>query len=105
MYSILIKPAWKTLDIIEHTEAVIHTVVRVNQTDAKPPELKCRRIGPHEVELRYDSPRRLCHLARGIISGIAHKYHDNIKIVEFECMHRGAPACVMHIRDTHDRPW
>src|ERR1700687_102849 len=46
MYSILIKPEWKTLDVIEHTETVIHAVVRVNQAGAKPPELKCKRIGP-----------------------------------------------------------
>jgi len=101
MYSVLIKPEWKTLEVIEQTEAVIHTVVRVNQMGAKPPELKCRRVGPDEIELRYDSARRLCGLARGIIKGIALKYHENITIVEYECMHVGAPACVMHVRNAH----
>jgi hypothetical protein len=99
MYSVLIKREWKTLDVIEHTEAVIHTVVRKNQSGATPPELKHKRVGPHEIELRYDSARRLCRLARGIMKGIAHSYGEKIEIVEYECMHHGAPACVMHIRD------
>jgi heme-NO-binding protein len=101
MYSVLIRPEWKTLDILEHTEAVVHTVVRVNQPGSKPPELKCKRLGPDEVELCYDSPRRLCGLARGIINGIAYKYQETIEIVEYECMHRGASACLMHVRNTH----
>lgn len=99
MYSVLIKPEWKTLEVIEHTEAVIHTVVRKNQSGSTPPELKYKRIGPHEIELRYDSARRLCRLARGIMKGIAHSYGEKIEVVEYECMHHGAPACVMHIRD------
>jgi hypothetical protein len=98
MYSMLIKPEWRTLDVVENTEAVIHAVVRVAQQGAKPPELKCRRIGPDEIELRYDSPRRLCRLARGIIKGIAAEYHEEVTVVEYECMHRGASACLMHVR-------
>lgn len=100
MYSMLIKPEWRTLDVIEHTEAVIHAVVRVTQQGAKPPELKCRRIGPDEIELRYDSSRRLCRLARGIVKGIAREYHEEVTVVEYECMHRGASACLMHVRYT-----
>jgi hypothetical protein len=30
MYAVLIKPDWSTLDVIERTETVIHTVVGVN---------------------------------------------------------------------------
>jgi hypothetical protein len=101
MYSVLIRPEWTTLDVIEHTEAVIHTVVRVNVAGARPPELRCKRIGPDEVQFRYDSPRRMCRLARGIINGIAHKYQEDIAIVEYECMHNGASACLMHVRNTH----
>jgi len=99
MYSVLIKREWKTLDVIEHTEAVIHTIVRKNQIGSTPPELRYTRIGPHEVEVRYDSARRLCRLARGIMKGIAQSFGERIEIVEYQCMHHGAPACVIHIRD------
>src|ERR1700682_6741882 len=54
MYAVLIKPGWRTLDVIENTEAVIHSVVRVNQVGAVPPQLISRRVGPDEIEMIYD---------------------------------------------------
>jgi predicted hydrocarbon binding protein len=98
MYAVLIKPDWKTLDVIENTEAVIHAVVRLNQPGAKPPVLKTTRIAQEEIELRYESPRKLCQLARGIMKGIAARYDDNIVIDERTCMLRGARACVIRVR-------
>src|SRR5438046_2580781 len=40
-----IKPEWKTLDVIEHTEQTIHAVVRIKNPGAHPPELKVKRTG------------------------------------------------------------
>jgi predicted hydrocarbon binding protein len=98
MYAMLIKPEWRTLDVIEHTEAVIHSVVRVNQVGASPPQLKSRRVAPDEIEMIYDSPRKLCRLAKGIIRGIAAHFDERIEIVEHGCMLVGARACVLQIR-------
>lgn len=98
MYGVLIKPEWRTLDVLERTETVIHAVVRTNQTGARPPELKCRRVRTNEVEIGYNSPRKLCYLAKGIIGGIAEHYHEKITMNESACMHRGSPACVIHVR-------
>jgi hypothetical protein len=98
MYAVLIKPDWRTLDVIERTEAVIHSVVRVNQAGSSPPQLKSRRVSPTEVELIYDSPRKLCKFAKGIIRGIAAHFGEQIQILEFHCMLLGAPACVLQIR-------
>jgi hypothetical protein len=98
MYAVLIKPEWRTLDVIEHTETVIHSVVRVNQVGASPPQLKSRRVAPDEIELIYDSPRKLCRLAKGIVRGIAAHFDERIEIVEHGCMLVGARACVLQIR-------
>jgi hypothetical protein len=98
MYAVLIKPAWRTLDVIENTETVIHSVVRVNQAGADPPQLKARRVGPDEIELIYDSPRKLCRLAKGIIRGVAAHFDERIQIVEHGCMLVGAATCVIQIR-------
>src|SRR5579864_1897951 len=43
MYKSLSKPEWRTLDVIEHTENVIHTVMRTRQSGAQPPYLRCTR--------------------------------------------------------------
>jgi hypothetical protein len=98
MYAVLIKPDWRTLDVIENTEAVIHSVVRVKASGAEPPQLKSRRVAPDEIELIYDSPRKLCRLAKGIIRGISAHFGERIQIVEHGCMLVGARACVLQIR-------
>ena len=98
MYASLIKPVWSTLDVIERTETVIHAVVRTHHTGSSPPQLRAARISPDEVELTYDSPRKLCDFAKGIIRGIAAHMGERVEIVERHCMLDGAPECVLQIR-------
>jgi len=52
MYGHLLKPGWKSIDVIEHTEGTVHTVVRVQNPGAKPPQLKSQRLSDSEV-LRF----------------------------------------------------
>jgi hypothetical protein len=65
MYPRLIKPEWRTLDMLFHTEQTVHQVVRLRNAGAQPPSLRCGRPTPDEVVITYTSPRRLCALARG----------------------------------------
>jgi hypothetical protein len=94
----LLKPSWHTLDVIEHTEATTHRVVRMRQPGAQPPLLTTERRAPDEVVLFYDSPRRLCAVAHGIGRGVAAHFQETITINEPRCMHRGDPRCVMSFR-------
>jgi hypothetical protein len=98
MYGRLLKPEWRTLDVIEHTEETIHRVVRLRQPGAAPPRLKAERVEPHQVVLVYDSPRKLCAVARGIAKGLAKHFDESIDIWERTCMHRGEPACTLIFR-------
>jgi hypothetical protein len=98
LYPDLIKPGWRTLDIIERTEERIHTVVRSRDPDAAPPRLRTRRVGLTEVEIDYTSPRRLCWLAEGIARGLAAHYGETVEISQPECMHRGAARCLISVR-------
>jgi hypothetical protein len=97
-YSSLIEPAWRTLDLLEHTESTIHRVVRVRQPDATPPELACERVSPREVVIRYGSARHLCALAIGLVRGVAHHYSEDVAIRETACMDSGAPHCEIRAR-------
>jgi predicted hydrocarbon binding protein len=97
-YSSLVKPEWRTLDLLEHTESTIHRVVRVRERDATPPELACERVSPDEVVIRYGSARRLCPLAIGLIRGVAKHYADAIEIDETACMGSGAAHCEIRAR-------
>jgi hypothetical protein len=98
MYRTLVQPEWKTLDLLEHTERTIHSVVRARNPGAKPAELQAERRAPDVVDLTYRSQRRLCSVARGIMRGIAQHYGEEIAIEETRCMHRGDEVCLMEVR-------
>ncbi len=98
LYGNLLKPGWKTLEVLEHTEETIHRVVRLRHEGAAPPRLKTERTGPNEVVMTYDSPRKLCAVARGIGRGVAKAFQEMLTIQERRCMHRGDPACVIVFR-------
>ena len=95
MYWGAIAPEWRTLDVIEHTESTIHTVVRLDHKESAPPYLHAERTGPDEVRVRYTSARRLCPVARGIMRGIARHFNETVSIQDERCMHRGDADCLM----------
>jgi predicted hydrocarbon binding protein len=98
MYGSVINPNWKTLDVIEHTEDEIHSVVRLHNTDAHPPDLKCVRTSEDVVILHYSSQRKMCDVAKGIAKGLAQHYGESVSISESSCMHKGDPTCTIQIR-------
>ena len=97
LYSALIDADWTLLDMLEHIESTIHRVVRIRAPGAAPPQIRCRRIGPQEVEILYTSDRKLCAFARGIVRGFGRLYEETVTIAEPECMLRGDPACRIRV--------
>jgi predicted hydrocarbon binding protein len=100
IYGPLLDAQWRTLDLLEHTEKTIHTVIRMQRPNAAPPRLDIERVGPETVRIVYTSPRRLCDLARGIVRGMANHYRETVDVEQPSCMHRGDPACVLLVRLT-----
>lgn len=98
VYEPLIDPGWQALDVIENTEAVIHTVVRQQNSGAAPPFLQVRRVSDDEVVLDYTSARRLCAVAKGIGRGMGEHFGETITVSETECMHRGDRCCRLWFR-------
>jgi predicted hydrocarbon binding protein len=88
-----IKPEWKTVDLIANTESTIHELLRKEGSRVDPPRLQCRVTGPREVVVIYDSPRRMCALAKGIIVGVAAHYEEQVAVRQPVCMLEGAPRC------------
>lgn len=101
-----VDPAWRTLDLVEHTETVIHTMVRATTPEATPPVIETARTAVDEVQVIYASSRKLCRLATGIIRGVADHYGESVEIHEESCMLDGAPFCTFVVRlsrpETHD---
>ena len=94
-----INPAWRTLDLIENTESIIHTMIRATNPGAAPPVLEAVRHSPNELHLVYGSSRQLCVLARGIMKGVAKHYGESITIDETSCMLNGGPFCSFVVQD------
>jgi predicted hydrocarbon binding protein len=98
VYGRQVKRGWRTLDLIEHTEGAMHTVVRRQNPGAAPPRLQCSRVTPREVVVTYSSQRKMCAVAKGIVRGIADHFQERIVIRESECMLKGASACKISVR-------
>ncbi len=96
-----IEPGWRTLDLIEHTESIIHSMVRTSNPGATPPVLETFRATPDELHLVYSSKRRLCGLAIGLIRGLGKLHDERLTIDEPSCMHRGDPFCSFVVRHEH----
>jgi hypothetical protein len=92
LYRHMVKPEWRTLELLENTEETIHRVVRLRNPGARPPELRTDREGD-EVLITYRSARRMCGVAVGIVRGLALHYGETVEIKELSCMLDGASAC------------
>ena len=65
-----------------NVEDTIHTVVRMKNPGATPPQLKFKRVGPNELHFHYDSPRQMSAVAKGIMRGVADHYNEKFDIKE-----------------------
>lgn len=98
IYGAMVKKSWRTLDVLENAEVVMHRAVRVRSTEARPPALVVERRGPRDVVIRYTSERRLCSFARGIVAGIGAHFGEQPRLVESTCMLRGDDGCTLAVR-------
>jgi predicted hydrocarbon binding protein len=93
-----IEPDWKTLDLIANTEHTIHEMLRAEGSQTNPPRLQCQRTGDDEVVVNYDSPRKMCALAKGIITGVSKHYGESVTIDEPSCMLKGDAVCRLVVK-------
>jgi hypothetical protein len=98
MYRSLVRPEWKTLELLENVEKTIHTVVRSRHQGAVPAQIRCERVGPNQAVITYVSPRKMCPVAKGIVLGLGRYFNQKLNVTETSCMHRGAQACTMNVQ-------
>lgn len=97
MYRAFMKPEWRTLDVIEHTESHVHTRVRAMTKGAMPPFLEATRTSAKSVTVHYRSPRKLCAVGEGIIEGIAGHFGERVTMTHDTCMLRGDAECAIAV--------
>lgn len=98
MYQKLLRPEWKTLDMLEHTELTMHQHVRREHAENSPPVLDVNRIGPDELMIDYVSPRRMGGLAVGIVRGLAAYYDEADRIDVMPTTSEDGERVRIHVR-------
>ena len=89
----LLQDGWTSLDVIEHTEETVHSVVRLDNPGAEPPKLQVTRDSDSQVTLVYSSERKMCDIAKGIAEGLGEHFGETISVSEDGCMNDGAGQC------------
>ncbi|UOQ51304.1 heme NO-binding domain-containing protein [Hymenobacter cellulosivorans] len=87
VYKRYVQPGWGTLEMIENTEEAMHGAVRRDAPGTRPPVLHVTRLSDKELEVQYESERRMGALAVGIIRGLA-TYFDEVDEIEVEPLTR-----------------
>lgn len=78
-------------------DRIIHVEVRKLHPDAMLPEFEYKDELDDELTMIYNSPRKLCYLAEGLIAGAAKYFDTTYELDHSQCMHDGADACTLHL--------
>jgi len=83
MYKNYLNPEWKTFELLEFTEHVMHKAVRKEESKANPPVLNVARVHDKLIIIDYYSKRKMGSLAVGIVRGISKYYNesDRVKVI------------------------
>ena len=76
---------------------VIHVEVKKLFKDAEPPRIIISDAGPGVVHLHYESKRKLCALATGLLEGCADYFHTPVQYHHIRCMADGHPECEFEV--------
>jgi len=78
-------------------DSVIHIeVLKLNPT-ASLPKFDYDASKPNFLSMFYRSPRKMCHLAEGLIQGAAEHFKETINIEHPICLHKGGDHCQLDI--------
>ena len=91
------RPGMTLKEFLLTVDRVIHVEVRKLHPDASLPHFKYEEESDNQLTMYYESPRKLCMLAEGLIAGAAEHFHTSYTLIHDECMHEGAERCALHL--------
>lgn len=80
------------LAFLSDVEERIHETVRKTIEGARPPHLDVTGVSDDTVMITYTSPRGLCALLDGLVTGVGRYYGERLRIEQTTCALRGDPA-------------
>ena len=86
------------LSFLESIDGVIHKEVKKLYENANLPTLDYEKIDNNTLIMRYQSPRKLCLLAEGLIRGAAKHYGVEYTLDHETCLHKDDSCCTFRIK-------
>jgi hypothetical protein len=97
------EPHSSTRSFVLTLNDIIHPEVRKLYPGADVPVFDYDVSSDDVLVMGYQSPRKLCAFAEGLIEGAADHYREAAKIVQPTCMNRGDAKCSLHISFSQSR--
>ncbi len=79
--------------LLMELESVIHQDIKRVHPDAYTPLFEYIPLTENTGQLSYFSKRKLCMVAEGLLAGAANFFHQEVKIIQTECMHENFEKC------------
>jgi hypothetical protein len=95
LYPQFFAPFADTRSFVLTLNDVIHPEVRKLFPGADVPNFDFSTPDEHSVSIGYQSARKLCSFAEGLVEGAAAHYGETVAIVQTKCMKQGDPRCVL----------
>lgn len=97
-YPILVPSGVSLKNFLKTIDNVIHVEVQKLHPTAELPSFGYEDPSPNQLVMIYQSPRKLCSLAKGLIQGASNHYHEKVVIEEPICMLNGASHCRLELK-------
>jgi hypothetical protein len=97
-YPQLFEPHERTRSFVLTLNNIIHPEVRKLYPGATVPDFEFDASSPDGLVMGYDSPRKMCAFAEGLLHGAADHFGEVAEIEQPECMKRGDARCLLSIR-------
>jgi predicted hydrocarbon binding protein len=96
-FPVFLKPEMTLKEFLKSIEGIIHVEVKKLFPEAGLPTFRYEEPSPNQLIMFYQSPRKLCHLAMGLILAAADHFNNPIKLQQTSCMHQGGKHCRLEI--------
>lgn len=98
MHASFIGPDMTAKSFLLSIDRVVHVEVHKLYPETRLPAFRYEDPAPDRLVILYDSKRRLCDLAVGLIEGTAEFFGEQIVQTHTRCRKHGAPECRFELR-------
>ena len=97
MHEDMIIEAGNLKNFLLQIDSVIHVEVSKLYPGSSLPIFEYEDIDERHLVMIYKSPRKMCHLAEGLVAGAANYFNKKFVLKQTQCMHLGSDQCHLEI--------